>query len=139
MSKLNKLLDKITEASGPDRAIDAEVASVLGWKVYNYAISGPYVDVPEYWPTSDKQIQCPRWTESLDECDHLFRFALKGYRRSLHNVAYINGVYQGAGKEQAVIYHPLSSGGDPKYTGIASSGALAYLAAIIAALQDLEK
>jgi hypothetical protein len=139
MSRLQKLLDKIKNASGPSRELDAEIASVIGWKVYNYAISGPHVDLPEaYDLVNAAQVPCPKWTESLDACDKLFRFMFPGYRRSLHNIAYLNGVYQGDGKEQAIIYHPLSSGGEPKFVGVAANGALAYLAAILTALIDLE-
>lgn len=138
MSRLHSFANKIVGASGPSRELDAEFASIIGWKVYNYAISGPYVDIPEDYPYAEKHVPCPQWTESLDECDKIFRFMLPGYRRSLHNIAYLNGVYQGDGKEQAIIYHPLSSGGDPKFVGVATNGALAYLSAIIGALIHLE-
>lgn len=134
MTRLQLFAKKLTEAQGPSRELDAEFASILGWKVYNYALSGPYVDIPENFPFAEKHIPCPRWTESLDECDKVFRFLFPDYKRSLHNRAYINGVYQGDGKEQAIIYHPGSSGGDPKYIGVAANNSLAYLVAIIGAL-----
>lgn len=143
MSRINNLLDKISKAIGPDRTIDSEVAHILGWKVYNFSISGPWVDAPNHYgmltPTlnsNSTHMECPHWSSSIDECDRLFKYLFVNWRRSLYNCAYDNGVYLGDGVESATIYHPSSLNQTLNWSGYANSGPLAYLSAILLALQD---
>lgn len=142
MVNLTRLVERIKASPLPDRAIDADIARMLKWKVYNLTVSGPWVDMPGDYDPRNKiegyiHAKCPNWSDSLDECDRLFNYILADHRRVLYNRAYVNSVHQSDSVQQAIIYHPLSSGGPPMWNSVAKTGPLAYLAAIVEAFAFL--
>lgn len=120
--KIDRITARLKEADSPSRELDADIARLIGYKVYVYGHSGPHIE-----SLNSEQIECPRFTASLDECDTLFKQQLPGYVRALHN---------SDGIEQAVICNASNSKNSVKYTGTGSTGAIAYLIAILEALKD---
>tara|TARA_Y100000310_G_C20602926_1_gene774004 strand:+ start:231 stop:599 length:369 start_codon:yes stop_codon:yes gene_type:complete len=62
----NELAQRIETAEGPDRALDAEIAAAVGWRVL-YDKSDPNDAEPYYQPVPEMSWQTvPRYTGSLD-------------------------------------------------------------------------
>lgn len=52
---------------------------------------------------------------TIDEAITDFEKCYPGYRWNIHQLAYINGFFQGEGKSRIDAYSPFSSGGPPRW------------------------
>lgn len=151
LESLRSLQNRIREAKGADRKLDAEIAIALGlvsgapWEIFTdrlgertarNSMSGTEVLLRDF----GRYLKLPKLTsdpDGLGSCVALMEELLPrkdGWRLSLHSHAYIDGFYQGDGICQATILHPVSSGGKPRFRCEGVGYCMAILLAIVAAL-----
>jgi hypothetical protein len=62
-----ELADRCEKATGPDRAIDALIASALGWERYEFHGENDYEETGWHTPGNPLPVSSlPRWSASLD-------------------------------------------------------------------------
>lgn len=122
MTDLTTLSRRVSEAEGPSRELDAEIAEALGWSTFMLGGAGLC------WKSPDGHIHAgpPEWTRSLDAVVALIAEKLPGFKWSLHKSGspYIAGVT----KEAPVRTMP--------HMGVAKTPALALLSAALLAIHE---
>jgi len=121
MTNLTTLSRRVSEAEGPSRELDVEIAEALGWREIG----------PGSWirPDGRQNIGVQSYTASIDVVAALIAEKLPGFKWSLHKSGspYIAGVT----KEAPVRTMP--------HMGVAKTPALALLSAALLAIHERNK
>lgn len=133
-TKADVLLDlaERCETGGPDFETDGDIKLAIAAEMI---AAGKSKDEVVSAVGGDLYSDPRRYTASIDEA---VMIVPDGFRWEIDSIGYKLGVYQ-HGKARAVVMHPFSSGGDPRWVAFARTPALAICAAALRARAAMEK